>query len=304
MKIKRDFYLRRLVEAKGDGFVKILTGIRRCGKSYLLFNLFKEHLLRDGVRRENIVEIALDKKKDAKLRSPDALYDFLTTRTAKKRGRVYVFIDEVQECRRPKGTGRETAEEKSEREQQFYDILMLTWYCRESMNPTEIWNRYKARAEEEWNERANSDGEWEVLKGKSFSLDEVIEDVKNQLQRYGQVDNGEDKELKKAINDFKGLYLNSKVSYAPADVACGASLVRIMYELLDMGDGWSRITELLDTEALLYLPELSGMEKGKKIREVRDMLIERFGGASPIPAKILKGKNPQRVFWAVVTLEK
>ena len=66
MKIKRDFYLRRLVEAKGDGFVKILTGIRRCGKSYLLFNLFKEHLLRDGGRRENIVEIALDKKKDAK----------------------------------------------------------------------------------------------------------------------------------------------------------------------------------------------------------------------------------------------
>lgn len=110
-------------------------------------------------------------------------------------------------------------------------------------------------------------------------------------------------ELKKAINDFKGLYLNSKVSYAPADVACGASLVRIMYELLAMGDGWSRITELLDTEALLYLPELSGMEKGKKIREVRDMLIERFGDASPIPAKILKGKNPQRVFWAVVTLE-
>ena len=109
MKIKRDFYLRRLVEAKGDGFVKILTGIRRCGKSYLLFNLFKEHLLRDGVRRENIVEIALDKKKDAKLRSPDALYDFLTRRMAKKRGRVYVFIDEVQECRRPKGTGRETA---------------------------------------------------------------------------------------------------------------------------------------------------------------------------------------------------
>ena len=122
MKIKRDFYLDRLVEAKGDGFVKILTGIRRCGKSYLLFNLFKEHLLKNGVRRENIVEIALDKKKDAKLRDPDALYDFLLKRTAKKRGRVYVFIDEVQECRRPKSAGRETVEEKAEREQQFYDM--------------------------------------------------------------------------------------------------------------------------------------------------------------------------------------
>ena len=62
MKIKRDFYLNRLIEAKGDGFVKILTGIRRCGKSFLLFDLFKSHLLKSGVRRENIGEIALDNK--------------------------------------------------------------------------------------------------------------------------------------------------------------------------------------------------------------------------------------------------
>ena len=94
MKIKRDFYLNRLVEAKGDGFVKIVTGIRRCGKSYLLFNLFKSHLLKEGVHRENIVEIALDRTKDAKLRDPDALYDFLLHRTSGKRGQVYVFIDE------------------------------------------------------------------------------------------------------------------------------------------------------------------------------------------------------------------
>ena len=123
MKIKRDFYLNRLIDAKGDGFVKIVAGIRRCGKSYLLFNLFKSHLLKEGVRRENVVEIALDRKKDAKLRDPDAMYDFLVHRTAGKRGMVYVFIDEIQECRRPKGTRRETPEEKTEREQQFYDIL-------------------------------------------------------------------------------------------------------------------------------------------------------------------------------------
>ena len=123
MKIKRDFYLERLIEAKGDGFVKILTGIRRCGKSYLLFNLFKEHLLKIGVRREDVIEVALDRKKDAALRDPDALYGFLSRRTAGKRGRVYVFIDEIQECRRPKSGGRETTAEKAEREQQFYDIL-------------------------------------------------------------------------------------------------------------------------------------------------------------------------------------
>ncbi len=123
MDIKRDFYLGRLVAARGDGFVKIVTGIRRCGKSHLLFGLFKKFLLKDGVRREDIVEIALDRRKDARLRDPDALYEFLKRRTSGRRRQVYVFIDEIQECRRPKGPGRETPEEKAEREQAFYDIL-------------------------------------------------------------------------------------------------------------------------------------------------------------------------------------
>ncbi|MBP1589708.1 MAG: ATP-binding protein [Kiritimatiellae bacterium] len=121
--IKRDFYLNRLIHAKGDGFVKIVTGLRRCGKSFLLFNLFKSHLLKEGVRRENIVEVALDRKKDARLRNPDAMYEFLKTKTAKRRGTIYVFLDEIQECKRPRTAGRESAEAKTEREQEFYDIL-------------------------------------------------------------------------------------------------------------------------------------------------------------------------------------
>ncbi len=121
--IKRDFYLDRLIKAQGDGFVKIVTGLRRCGKSFLIFNLFKTHLLKEGVRRENIVEVALDRKKDALLRNPDALYSFLEEKTSKRHGRVYVFLDEIQECRRPKASARETPEEKAEREQEFYDIL-------------------------------------------------------------------------------------------------------------------------------------------------------------------------------------
>ena len=121
--IKRDLYLDRLVRAKSDGFVKIVTGIRRCGKSFLLFRLFKSHLLRDGVPRENIVEIQLDKKKDAKLRNPDAMYRHLLNKTARRHGMVYVFIDEIQECRRPPVSAAETPEQRVEREQEFYDIL-------------------------------------------------------------------------------------------------------------------------------------------------------------------------------------
>ena len=123
MTIKRDFYLDRLVRAKGDGFVKIVTGIRRCGKSFLLFRLFKSHLLKEGVPRENIVEVELDKKKDAKLRNPDAMYEFLASKTAKRRGRTYILIDEIQECKRPPISAAETPEQKAEREQEFYDIL-------------------------------------------------------------------------------------------------------------------------------------------------------------------------------------
>ena len=123
MTIKRDFYLDRLVRAKGDGFVKVVTGIRRCGKSFLLFRLFKSHLLKEGVPRENIVEVELDKKKDAKLRNPDAMYEFLASKTAKRRGQTYILIDEIQECKRPPISAAETPEQKAEREQEFYDIL-------------------------------------------------------------------------------------------------------------------------------------------------------------------------------------
>ena len=123
MVIKRDLYLDRLVRSKGDGFVKIVTGIRRCGKSFLLFRLFKSHLLKEGVPRENIVEIQLDKKKDAKLRNPDAMYGHLRDKAAKRRGRIYIFIDEIQECRRPPVSASETPEQRAAREQEFYDIL-------------------------------------------------------------------------------------------------------------------------------------------------------------------------------------
>ena len=123
MTIQRNLYLDRLVRAKGDGFVKIVTGIRRCGKSFLLFRLFKSHLLKEGVPRENIVEIQLDKKKDAKLRNPDAMYEFLASKTAKRRKRTYVLIDEIQECKRPPISAAETPEQRAEREQEFYDIL-------------------------------------------------------------------------------------------------------------------------------------------------------------------------------------
>lgn len=98
MTFDREQYLARLIAAKGDGFVKIVTGIRRCGKSYLIFTLFKEHLLTSGVKASHIVEIALDSDEFEELRDPRKLSSYVRARVKRLRGPCYVLIDEIQMC--------------------------------------------------------------------------------------------------------------------------------------------------------------------------------------------------------------
>ena len=76
--------------------MKIVTGIRRCGKSFLLFNLYKDYLLNEGVEKDCFVELALDKKAHAKYRNPNELYDYVLRKTKDDKKRYYVFIDEIQ----------------------------------------------------------------------------------------------------------------------------------------------------------------------------------------------------------------
>ena len=77
MEFKRNFYLQRLISGQGNGLVKIVTGIRRCGKSYLLFKLFRSHLLQSGVSEDHVFMMALDDWKNRKYRNPDVLMDEL-----------------------------------------------------------------------------------------------------------------------------------------------------------------------------------------------------------------------------------
>lgn len=124
--IKRDFYLNRLISKKENGLVKIITGIRRCGKSYLLFELYKKYLKSIGVDDHHIIQIQLDKKTFEDYRNPNKLYDFIL-KSAKGKGNFYVFIDEIQLCYRVKKDGvDETSVPKSDRDllyTTFYDIL-------------------------------------------------------------------------------------------------------------------------------------------------------------------------------------
>ena len=95
MEIRRDRYLDLLISKKHNGLIKVITGMRRCGKSYLLFNLFKEHLLSEGTEENHIIEIAFDAYENRQFRDPDMLYPYLTEQI-KDDGMYYVLLDEVQ----------------------------------------------------------------------------------------------------------------------------------------------------------------------------------------------------------------
>ena len=80
MVIKRDGYLGELIARRHNGLVKVVTGMRRCGKSYLLFNLYRDYLLSQGVGPERLIEVAFDSRRNEELRDPDALCVYVEAR--------------------------------------------------------------------------------------------------------------------------------------------------------------------------------------------------------------------------------
>ncbi|MBQ7915225.1 MAG: AAA family ATPase [Firmicutes bacterium] len=93
--IKRDYYLNKLITKKHNGLIKVITGMRRCGKSYLLFTLFKQHLHSCGVAEDHIIEIAFDSFESKKFRDPEVLYPYIKARIADDQ-MYYILLDEVQ----------------------------------------------------------------------------------------------------------------------------------------------------------------------------------------------------------------
>jgi len=94
MVIERDAYLRKLIDRENNGLVKVVTGMRRCGKSVLLFDLFKQHLIQSGVSPDHIIGIKLDDRANKALRDPDACDGFVRSKI--REGQYYVLLDEVQ----------------------------------------------------------------------------------------------------------------------------------------------------------------------------------------------------------------
>ena len=96
MIITRQKYLEMLVAGQGNGLVKIVTGGRRCGKSFLLFQIFHQYLLQHGVDEGHLIEVSLDDRRNRKLCDPDALLDYLDSRIKSDGKTNFIFLDEIQ----------------------------------------------------------------------------------------------------------------------------------------------------------------------------------------------------------------
>ena len=121
--IKRDYYLNRLISKKENGLIKIITGIRRCGKSYLLFELYKNYLNSIGIDDAHIIQIQLDKKTFEDYRNPNSLYEFILGKINETE-KFYIFIDEIQLCYKIKKDNVE----KSKVAEEDRDLLYTTFY--------------------------------------------------------------------------------------------------------------------------------------------------------------------------------
>ena len=95
MEFQRDYYLQKLINRKNNGFIKVITGIRRCGKSYLLFNLFKKHLLESGVKSKYIIELSLDDDQNEELLDRKKLGEYIRSKIVDDK-KYYLLIDEIQ----------------------------------------------------------------------------------------------------------------------------------------------------------------------------------------------------------------
>ena len=104
MDIQRNDYVEQIASKSWNGKVKIITGIRRCGKSYLLSHLYKQYLLQQGVEKDCFVEIDLEPKRNIAYRNPNTLYDYVMSKCQDKNRKYYVFIDEIQLCYKVKST--------------------------------------------------------------------------------------------------------------------------------------------------------------------------------------------------------
>jgi len=129
MRIERTKYLQELIDRKHNGLVKVITGIRRCGKSYLLFTLFYDHLISEGVKTENIIKLELDQTANIKYRNPFERVRYVREHIKDNGKMYYVFLDEIQFVEKVKNPYVENGAEIT-----FFDVLNGLMRIRKAVN--------------------------------------------------------------------------------------------------------------------------------------------------------------------------
>lgn len=117
--IERKQYLDKLIRKKENGLIKVITGIRRCGKSFLLFKIYYDYLVSEGVSKDNIICLALDETQNIKYRNPLYLDEYIRSKITDE-GKYYVFLDEIQKVKSVKNPYLDDVEEKIS----FVDVLL------------------------------------------------------------------------------------------------------------------------------------------------------------------------------------
>ena len=127
MIIERPTYIDKLIAKQWNGKVKIITGLRRCGKSFLLSTLYKNRLLEEGVKEDQFIEIALDRKSGIQYRNPNILFDYIIAKSKDTTRKYYVFIDEIQLSYKVKNNDIDESmvpeEDRESLYTTFYDVL-------------------------------------------------------------------------------------------------------------------------------------------------------------------------------------
>src|SRR5574344_2744593 len=93
--IERNYYLQKLIDYKDKDIIKIITGIRRCGKSFLLSHIYYDYIIKEGISDENIIKLHLESIRYEKLRQPELLFEYIDNKIQSNK-KYYIFIDEIQ----------------------------------------------------------------------------------------------------------------------------------------------------------------------------------------------------------------
>ena len=184
-------------------------------------------------------------------------------------------------------------ERSDEWPKQFYDLHQLLRYCPEvAEDPDGTWDTYSMRVGKESSDRGLAGGP-----------DIALLDGRRLASRLAGVDFEQDSELRKILDDFQSLYLATKTVFSTATWGCIGDELRVLLEGLADGTWVETVRSLYQAEGFCGLPDVSGEERGRLLRALREEMAASFPSAHSFPEKMLKGKAAHRIIWAVATRE-